>query len=207
MNKYLTEFIGTYFLVLTIGLTGIPSAPGVIPPLAIGGVLVVLVYAGGHISGAHYNPAVTVAIWLRGRCETKEIAPYFIAQVLASVGAAATAGFLVGPGTPMAMNGTAAPLVAEFLFTFALVYVILNVATARGTEGNPYYGLAIGFTVMAAAFAVGDISGAVLNPAVAAGVVIMRLVDAGDVWIHLVAEFAGACAAAAAFRIINPDDK
>src|SRR5882724_10752476 len=102
MRKYIAEFIGTFFLVLTIGCTVIPGKPGVIPPLAIGAVLMVMIYAGGHVSGAHFNPAVTLAVWIRGRCDTKDVFPYWGAQVLAGIVAALVAVFLVGKsGTPM----------------------------------------------------------------------------------------------------------
>src|SRR6188508_812913 len=102
MRKYITEFIGTFFLVLTIGCTVLPGAAGVIPPLAIGAALMVMIFAGGHVSGAHYNPAVTLAVWIRGRCETKDVIPYWVAQVLAGIVAALVAVFLTGKsGTPM----------------------------------------------------------------------------------------------------------
>ena len=96
MKKYLAEFIGTFFLVLTIGCTVIPGATGVIAPLAIGAALMVMVFAGGHISGAHFNPAVTLAVFVRGRFDGKEVLPYWIAQVAAGVAAAFVAMFLVG---------------------------------------------------------------------------------------------------------------
>src|SRR5690349_5442335 len=125
MNKYIAEFIGTFFLVLTIGCTVIPGTAGVIPPLAIGAVLMVMIYAGGHISGGHFNPAVTLAVFIRGRCAAKDVIPYFVAQVLAGVVAALVAVFLVGnSGTPMVIKNVPAALVAEFLFTFALAYVV-----------------------------------------------------------------------------------
>src|SRR5262245_44682370 len=131
MNKTLTEFIGTFFLVLTIGCTVIPGAPGVIAPLAIGGALMAMIFAGGYISGAHYNPAVTLGVWLRGRCPTSDILPYWVAQIAAAVLAAMAARFLVGAPAGAPMTPAVAPaFVAEFLFTFALVYVVLNVATA-----------------------------------------------------------------------------
>src|SRR5512146_179125 len=82
MNKYITEFIGTFFLVLTVGCTVIGGGSGVIPPLALGSALMVMVYAGGHISGGHYNPAVTLGVWIRGRCENKDVVPYMLFQVL-----------------------------------------------------------------------------------------------------------------------------
>ena len=206
MNKIITEFIGTFFLVLTIGCTGIPTAPGVIPPLAIGAVLMVMIYAGGHISGGHYNPAVTLAVLIRGRCPMRDAIGYLIVQFVAGVAAALTVGFLYGYGKPMTINAVPQALAAEFLFTFALAYVMLNSATAKATAGNSFYGLAIGFTVLTGAFAVGPISGGAFNPAVAIGVVVMKLVQAGDVWIHLVADFAGGALAAVAFKWQNPQD-
>lgn len=212
MNKYLTEFIGTFFLVLTIGCSVIGGAS--IPPLAIGAALMVMIFAGGHVSGAHYNPAVTLAVWLRGKCDTKDVVPYMMAQVAAAVVAAMavkylTAGALSGLKTAIkAVNPEVGPaFLAEFLFTFALAYVVLNVATAKGTAGNSFYGLAIGMTVMTGAFAVGGISGGAFNPAVAVGATVMGLIESSKVWIHLVADFAGGAAAAYAFKFINPEDK
>ncbi len=208
MRKYIAEFIGTFFLCLTIGCTVIPGKPGVIPPLAIGAVLMVMIYAGGHVSGAHFNPAVTLAVWIRGRCDTKDVLPYWGAQVLAGIIAALVAVFLAGKsGTPMEIKSFPAAFVAEFLFTFALAYVVLNSATAKGTAGNSFYGLAIGMTVMAGAFAVGSISGGVFNPAVAAGVAVMKLVSISQIWVHIVGDLAGGLVAGLVFKFLNPDDK
>lgn len=207
MAKYVTELIGTFFLVLTIGSTVVPGIPGVIPPLAIGAALMVMVFAGGHISGAHYNPAVTLAVFLRGRCDGKDVLPYWASQIIGAALAACTVVFLRGapagpPGSPEAVPA----LLAEFLFTFALAYVVLNVATAKANDGNSFYGLAIGLTVMTGAFAVGDISGGAFNPAVAVGISIMGLSAWGSIWIFLVANFAAAAAAALVFKFLNPDD-
>jgi aquaporin Z len=207
MRKYITEFIGTFFLVLTIGCTVVPGAAGVIPPLAIGMALAVMIFAGGHISGAHYNPAVTLAVWLRGKCETRDVLPYLIAQVGAAAAAAGVVGFLYGAGKPMVIESVPKALVAEFLFTFALAYVVLNTATAKGTANNSFYGLAIGMTVLAGAFSVGAISGGAFNPAVAVGIAIMNLVNFTDIWIHVVADFAGGAVAAIVFKNANPDDR
>lgn len=208
MNKYLTELIGTFFLVLTIGCTVVPGVPGVIPPLAIGSVLMVMIFAGGHISGGHFNPAVTLGVWLRGRCPVADVAPYWIAQVAGAALAALAVGALRGaPGTLAASPPVTPALLAEFLFTFALVFVVLNVATAKGTAGNPTYGLAIGFTVMAGAFAVGDISGGVFNPAVAVGAAMIGLAPWSSLWIYLVACFVAGAAAAGVFLLLNPDDR
>src|SRR6266480_3116250 len=130
MNKYLTELIGTFFLVLTIGCTVIGGSTGVIPPLAIGAALMVMIFAGGHISGGHYNPAVTLGVWIRGKCLTKDVAPYIVSQLLGAALAAAAVKFLRHGGQIMPGAPSVGPaLLAEFLFTFALVYVVLNTAT------------------------------------------------------------------------------
>lgn len=208
MNKYLVEFIGTFFLVATIGLTILEPGAGAMAPVAIGSALMVMVYAGGHISGAHYNPAVTLAVWMRGRCPTTDVPPYMVAQVLGGGAAAALVAFMKSHQSVEAANPDIVhALLAEFLFTFALCYVVLNVATAKNTSGNSYFGLAIGFTVLAGAYAVGGISGGVFNPAVAVGITAWGLSSIANIWIFLVANFAGGAVAAMAFRLINPDDK
>ena len=208
MNKYIVEFIGTFFLVLTIGCTVIPGAQGVIAPLAIGSALMVMIFAGGHISGGHYNPAVTLGVWIRGRCDTKDVLPYWIAQIVAAFIAAVVTKFLVGSPKGPAMTLAVGPaFVAEFLFTFALVFVVVNVATAKGTSGNSFYGLAIGFTVLAGAFAVGSISGGAFNPAVAVGISTMGLVGWSNIWLYLVADLLGGVVAGFAFKALNPEDK
>jgi aquaporin Z len=167
----------------------------------------VMVYAGGHVSGAHYNPAVTLAIWMRGRCQTPDVVPYMASQAAAAVAAALVVGYLRPDAfTAMSPNVPRA-LVAEALFTFALAYVVLNVATSKATAGNSFYGLAIGFTVLTGAFAVGDISGGAFNPAVALGITVMGLSSWANIWIYLVACFAGAAAAAWVFKMLNPEDR
>jgi aquaporin Z len=88
MKKYFAELIGTFFLVLTIGCTVIGHGAGALAPLAIGSALMVMVFAGGHISGGHFNPAVTLGVWLRGKCETKDVVPYMIFQIVGAVLAA-----------------------------------------------------------------------------------------------------------------------
>ena len=207
MNKYLTEFIGTFFLVFTVGCTVIPGTAGVIAPLAIGASLMVMIFAGGHVSGGHYNPAVTLAVWIRGRCNSKDVVPYWVAQIAGGVVAALAAEFLYGAGKPMTITNVPGAFLAEFLFTFALAYVVLNTATAKGTLDNSFYGLAIGMTVMTGAFAVGGISGGAFNPAVAVGIGFMKLVAISDLWIHLLGEIAGVAVAAMTFKFINPADK
>jgi aquaporin Z len=210
VRKYIVELIGTFFLVFTVGMTviGHKADDGVIPPLAIGSALMVMIYAGGHISGGHYNPAVTLGVYLRGRCDRKDVIPYWIAQFVGAVIAAGIAIFLKGhSGDPGADPDIVRAFVAEFLFTFALVYVMLNVATSKATANNSNYGLAIGFTVMVGAFAVGSISGGAFNPAVAVGATVMSLIKLTYVWIHLVADFAGGAVAGLLFKYLNPDDR
>jgi aquaporin Z len=208
MRKYGTEFVGTFFLVFTICNAVLAKAP--LAPLAIGVVLAAMVFAGGHISGAHYNPAVTVAVFLRGRLPARDIAPYFAAQILGASAAAGITRWMVGPVPDPAFaahgKGIAVALGAEVLVTFALAYVVLNVATSKDHPNNSFYGLAIGFTVLAGAVAVGGLSGGVFNPAVAFGVSITGLVSWSMLWVYVVANFAGGALAAVAFRLFNPTD-
>ncbi|MSO46338.1 MAG: porin [Acidobacteria bacterium] len=207
MKKYLVEFVGTFFLVLTIGSTVMaPGEAGALAPLAIGAVLMTMVFAGGHVSGAHYNPAVTVAVFLRGKCAASEVPGYIVAQCVGATLAAATVAFLKGyPAVSPMQIDVGRALVAEFLYTFALCTVVLNVATSRGTTGNSFYGLAIGFTVMAGAYSVGAVSGGAFNPAVALGATMMGLFSATNIWVYLVANFAAAAVAAAFFKLTEAE--
>ncbi|WP_214326349.1 MIP/aquaporin family protein [Nonomuraea sediminis] len=209
MRRYVTEFIGTYFLVFTIGCTVLAVAP--LAPIAIGAVLMVMVYAGGHVSGAHYNPAVTLAVLLRGRIGLADAVAYWGAQLVAGVLAALTALYVVNPThvSQLSPSGRELPvsLVAEALFTFALAYVVLNAATSKDHPGNSFYGLAIGFTVAAGAFAVGGVSGGAFNPAVAVGAATMGLFAWSKIWIWLVADLAGGALAGLVFLALNPQDR
>lgn len=211
MKNYLTEFIGTFFLVLTIGLCVIGGTD--FAPLAIGSVLVVMVYMGGHISGGHYNPAVSLAAMMRGALESKELIPYWISQIVGGLVAAVVVYWMMGTTfapAPGANVSSTVALLAEFLFALALCLVVLNSATAKATEGNSFYGLAIGFTLMVGAFSVGNISGAAFNPAVGIGPI---LIDAtmgdggfGNLWIYLVGPLLGGVVAPVIFKIQNPGD-
>jgi aquaporin Z len=168
----------------------------------------VMVFAGGHISGGHFNPAVTLSVWLRGKCDSMDVLPYWIAQIAAALAAALIVLKIKMPGAaqPLALAGWKPAFVAEFLFTFALCWVVLNVATSKGTAGNSFYGLAIGMTVMTGAFAVGGVSGGAFNPAVATGITVMGLSLWSNLWVLLAGEAAGALAAAAAYRLVNGGD-
>jgi aquaporin Z len=208
MNKYITELIGTFFLVLTVGCTVASGGSGIIAPLAIGSALMVMIFAGGHISGGHYNPAVTLGVWMRGRVAAKDVAPYILFQIVgAAIAAAAVKSLSVGRAQTTLTPAVGPALLAEFLFTFALVFVVLNVATSKDTAGNSYFGYAIGFTVLVGALAVGKISGGAFNPAVAFGIILMGLVSWASIWIYLVADLLGGLAAATAFRFLNPEDQ
>jgi aquaporin Z len=205
-RKLVVEFIGTFFLVFTVGMAVIDPGAGAMAPLAIGAVLMVMIFAGGHISGGHFNPAVTLGVLLRGKTTINDAVGYWVVQVAAAVVAwiAVTIMKPAMPAEPLLGSLDLVPaLLAEFLFTFALVYVVLNVATAKGTDGNSFYGLAIGFTVLAGAYAVGGISGGAFNPAVAIGLCTLGVVAWGSIWIYLVAGFAGGAAAAVVFKAAN----
>ena len=205
-HKLAVEFIGTFFFVFTVGMA--LANAGDLAPLAIGAGLMVMVFAGGHVSGAHYNPAVSTAVFLRGKMSQSELGGYVAAQIAAAI----LAGLVViileyDPAEAAAVAGAGKMLIVEFLFTFALAWVVLNVATARGTEGNSFYGLAIGFTVVVGAFSVGAVSGGAFNPAVAIGAMVMGVLSWGDIWIYLLANLAGGAAAAYAFLYTQPGEK
>jgi aquaporin Z len=206
MKNYLTELIGTFFLVLTIGLTG--------NPIAIGSILMCMVYFGGHISGAHYNPAVTIAILMRKKISASDAMMYMIAQILGAT-LAATVFYLLSHHTFAPAPGghytyDLKPLAVEIMFTFALASVVLNVATSKKTAGNQFYGMAIGFTVLAAAFAGGPISGGAYNPAVGIGPILIDTIMGGHsishLWVYIVGPVTGAVLAALVFNFINSDE-
>lgn len=206
MKKYLMELIGTFFLVFTIGMSVLPGNSAVIAPLAIGSVLMVMIYAGGHISGGHYNPAVTLGVWLRGGCEKKDVLPYMAFQVIGALLAGFLVRMLLPDVVPHPHDFAVVPeLIAEFLFTFALVFVVLNSATSKDNAGNSFYGLAIGFTVTAGAFAVGGIASAAFNPAVAFGISLMGMAAWSSLWIYLLANLLGGACAALAFNALAPE--
>ena len=208
IRRAAAEFVGTFFLVLTVCATGLAGAP--LAPLAIGGVLAAMVFATGHISGGHLNPAVTLAVWLRGRLSARDAGPYAAAQLVGGLAAAGVARLVyddsLAAPVDVSGRGLVAAFAVELLFTFALAFVVLNVATSRDHPNNSFYGLAIGLTVLAGAVAVGGISGGAFNPAVGIGVCLAGLARWSMLWIYLVATLAGGAAAALAFRALNPGD-
>jgi aquaporin Z len=210
MNKYIVEFIGTFFLVLTAGCSVLQG--NAMAPLAIGAVLMAMIFAGGHISGAHFNPAVTLGVALRGKCTPQDAVAYMIFQIAGAIVAVFTAKYIsadaLAPAGPEKVFLAGPAFVAELLFTFALVWVVLNAATSKGTANNSFYGLAIGFTVLAGAFSVGHISGGAFNPAVAiaATLVGFKPFAWNTVWVHLIADFLGGALAAVAFKSLSTED-
>jgi aquaporin Z len=208
VTKYAAEAIGTFFLVFTIGAS--VRSGSSLAPLAIGAALMVMIYAGGHVSGGHYNPAVTLAVLVRRRIGLRDAIGYWIAQVGAGVLAAGVVTAVrPGQGNPLTLSEPAvvAAFVGELLFTFALCYVVLNVATSKDHPDNSFYGLAIGFTVLAGAVAVGGISGGAFNPAVVLGGAVMDMFALPTLWVYLVAQLLAGAAAGVVFRVLNPNDR
>lgn len=205
MNKYITELIGTFFLVLTIGLSG--------DPIAIGFILAAMVYMGGHISGAHYNPAVSLGVFMRKKLSAKDLVMYWVFQIIGALLAALVFKMLISKTfAPAPAEGITFfnAVVIEFLFTFALVLVVLNVATTKKNEGNSYFGLAIGITILAAAYSGGPISGGAFNPAVAIGPMLVDAIDGGssikNVLIYIIGPFLGGAFGSIVFRMTNPSE-
>jgi aquaporin Z len=198
--RLLTELVGTFIFFSVIALSG-PVGP--LAPIAIGAALMVMVYMGGHVSGAHYNPAVSFGMFLRRKISAANLVAYWATQLVASV-LAFTFGYLIGGHTagihPGAHVSLAAALAAEIVFTTALVLVVLNVAVTTATQGNSFYGLAIGLVVAAGAFVVGPISGGAFNPAVGFGATLVAAAVSNggwsDLWLYIIGPLAGAAVAA-----------
>jgi len=206
MTKYLTEFVGTLFLVLTIGLTVLGQSP--MAPLAIGASLMIMVYMGGHISGGHYNPAVSLAAMLRGKLPSGELGPYIVAQLLGATVASLLVYLIMGrtfAPAPAPTVGVVSAILVEILYTFALCIVVLNSACHEKTKGNSFYGLAIGFTIVVAAFAGGGISGGAFNPAVGIGPTLVNALigggSFGNLWLYVVGPLLGGVLAASLFKM------
>lgn len=208
-RKLAVEFIGTFIFAFTVGMATqtADKAGTVLAPFAIGFVLMVMVFAGGHISGGHYNPAVSTAVLLRGKMAANEWVGYVVTQLVAAALGGLLARGIGGHEVAGQVLGTGKIFVAELVFTMALAYVVLNVATARGTEGNSFYGLAIGGTVLVGAITVGWVSGAAFNPAIALGASITGVLAWSHYWIYIVAPLLGAALAAGAFRYVQPGEK
>jgi aquaporin Z len=205
MRKLVTESIGTFFLVLTVCLSVTLQAP--LAAIAIGSSLMIMVYMGGHISGGHYNPAVTLAVYLRGKLPVGDVLPYWGAQLAGAILAALAARYITASGfapSPAATASMPAALLTEILYTFALALVVLHTATVQATSGNSYFGLAIGFTVVVGAVAGGPVSGGAFNPAVGTGPILVNAMTAGgslsNLWLYIVGPLLGGGLAAFAFK-------
>lgn len=208
LKKLIVEFIGTFFLVLCFNICMLQEM-GNFTSIAVGGVLVALVFAGGHISGAHYNPAVTIAVFLRGKCSAAEVPSYIFAQIMgASIASLLASGFILsktGSGMDLSVSVTQA-LLAEYLGTFALCWVVLHVATSKDNVGNSFYGLAIGLVIIGGMLAFGKISGAAFNPVVALSFGVSNISGFNNLWIYVIAEIFGAISAAFTFLYVNGKD-
>ncbi len=175
MPKYLTELLGTFYFVLLIAL--IVNAGGVLAPLIIGLSLMVVIYMGGWISGAHFNPAVSLSLVVRGALPAGDFAPYAVAQLVGGALGGLVAckvfgrSFLPAPGEHVLLANAC---IAEVLFTFLFCLVVMNVATTKKIQGNSFYGLAIGMTVAVSAYGAANICGGAFNPAVAFGGVVSK---------------------------------
>ena len=203
MKKYIVEFIGTFFLVLSIIATVSELGEhNFLAPIGIGCALIALIYAGGHISRAHYNPVVTLAFLLKGEIDNKDVFPYLLAQLFAGGLAALIATTLLEIKTTLVQHTWMAGLTAELLGTFMLVFVILNVAIAKTTASNEFYGLAIGFTVIGMAYALGGKSWAAFNPAVALSLSFAQMMSWSDLWFYLVGSLGGSLLAVFVFNTL-----
>lgn len=205
MKKYIVEFIGTFFLVLTVCMAG--SKAGDFAPLAIGFVLMIMVYAGGYVSGAHYNPAVSLAMCIRRKLGLGDMFVYWLVQIGGGIVAVLVAQYVFEySGLPHDPLGKKA-IVAEALGTFALAYVVLNVATSAKTAGNSYYGMAIGLTITAMAYTLGPVSGGAFNPAVAISNSLFGGFNWNELWIYIAGSLIGAVAAAGIYLLLKPDEE
>ena len=213
LKKYIVEFIGTFFLVLTICMTSYSKVSADLQPLAVGSMLMVLIYSMGYLSGAQFNPAISLAIYLRGRINLKEMGFYWIAQILGAVAAAMMTAVLISAKPPVGLIASTPQffsmvpaLIAEVLGSFALTWVILTVATSKALDGNNFYGLAIGFTVTALMYTLGSVSGSAFNPVVAIASCIAHLSTWNNLWIYMVGGLGGAVLATMAFKYISDDE-
>ena len=213
LKKYIVEFIGTFFLVLTICMTSYSKVSADLQPLAVGSMLMVLIYSMGYLSGAQFNPAISLAIYLRGRINLKEMGFYWIAQILGAVAAAMMTAVLISAKPPVGLIASTPQffsmvpaLIAEVLGSFALTWVILTVATSKALDGNNFYGLAIGFTVTALMYTLGSVSGSAFNPVVAIASCIAHLSAWNNLWIYMVGGLGGAVLGTMTFKYISGDE-
>jgi len=214
-QKIVSEFLGTYFLVLTVGLNVIGGSKA--PVFSIAASLMCMIFALGTCSGAHFNPAVTIAIVVAGRdkISPKDAGIYIVVQIIAGIAAAFTYSLMEGgksfPLAPGKGYGWAEAAVAEIMFTFLLAFVVLSVATVQSPLSE-YFGLAIGSCVTAGGYAIGAVSGGSLNPAVSCGISASHAAFGGGVGllvncvIYSIFEIIGGCIAAGVFMATHPSE-
>jgi aquaporin Z len=213
MKKYIAELIGTFFFALTIFMAIYSKVSADLQPLAMGATFIAMIYAMGHVTGAHFNPAVSLAMFIRNKISWQDMSFYIIAQILGGILAAYITLFLIS-GKPLVAPIASPPqffaisqaILAELLGTFALVWVILTMASAKALEGNYFYGFAIGLTVIGMGYALGSVSSGIFNPAIAIGARFAQLGAWSNLWIYLVACPTGGALAAFAYKYLSGED-
>ena len=201
-RKLATEFMGTFLLSFTICASGLYGSAGDYAPFVISFNLMIMIYAGRHISGAHYNPVITASIYLRGIFDKNDILPYISVQIIAAVTAALVVeSFSLSDSTSSSIfNLGYEAIIAEFIFTFVFAYVVLYVATTESTLDNNYYGAIIALVIFVGAITVGSISLASFNPAVTSALIVSGKVALGESWMHFIPQFVGAILATYLYR-------
>ncbi len=212
LKKYIIEFIGTFFLVLTycMGIFGKVSTD--LHPLAMGVMLMALTYSMGYISGGQFNPAISLAVFLRGKIHLKEMGFYIVAQCLGAVAAAFAVALLISAKPPVQPIITpiyfsmVPALMAELLGIFGFTWIVLNVATSKSLEGNSFYGMTIGFALAGLMYSLGSVSGSAFNPAIMIAACVAKLSLWNNLWIYLVGGFGGAALATLAYKYVLNDE-
>ncbi len=200
MKRLCMEFLGTFFFILCIAMS--------FNPIAIASMLMVWVYIGAYVSGAHYNPLVSLAMAFRGHLSCRELLCYWLAQILGGIVAFLVAmhyhghAMLVAPASHMSLLQA---FVMEVLLSFVFALIILVIGTAEKYRGNQIFGFAIGYSIPALTGVGGSISGGVFNPAIAIGAAIVGFIAGVPFeWSHLcmyiISSFVGAILAAMAYR-------
>ncbi len=205
IRRYFTEMLGTFFLTLAVGMAG--------TPIGLGVMLMVMVYIGGHISGAHYNPAVTLCLWWSGKHASKEVLGYIVFQLIGAFIAAGVYYLITDRSfAPSPVKGVTPiqAVLAEAVFTFVLCVLVYTVSISKHLKGNHIYGIAIGGAVMAGAFAVGGVSSAAFNPAIGT---MPAMVGAGlgqqspdMIWIYWAGPLIGALIASYVCRYLHSQE-
>ncbi|CUI15569.1 aquaporin 9, putative [Bodo saltans] len=213
-SELVAEFVGTFLFVLTITLATIGI--GSLAPLAIGFMLMAMVFTFGYISGGHFNPAITFATFITRHTPLRKLIRYVIVQVLAGIMSTLYASAIVGLDVPVPTTDTNIvavwqSLLSELVYTFALACVVLHVAYSR-QRTNSFYGFAIGMTLMAAAFSVGGFTGGAFNPAVATGIQLVACFGGNCsplifTWMYWVAPMGGAFLGGFAYNLLDTNSR